>query len=80
MVVNIENNLCIYLNFLDELDLVKILAVTNDWGHRIAVMGAVKGKEQLVDLLNEADIDHYTVGGVQSNPSFAKSMRIELCH
>lgn len=63
MVINIENNLCLYLNFLDELDLVKVLAVTNDWNQRIAIMGAVKGKEQLVDLLNAAEIDHYTVGG-----------------
>jgi len=63
MLMNIENNLCLYLNFLDELDLVKVLAVTNDWNQRIAIMGAVKGKEQLVDLLNAAEIDHYTVGG-----------------
>ena len=63
MVVNIQNNLCIYLNFLNELDLVKILAVTNDWDQHIVIMGAVKGKEQLVDLLNEAEIDHYAVGG-----------------
>jgi len=63
MVINIENNLCLYLNFLDELNLVKILAVTKDWAQPIAVIGGVKGREQLVDLLNEADIDHYTVGG-----------------
>ena len=63
MIVNIENNLCLYLHFLDELDLVKVLAVTNDWNQRIATMGAVKGNEQLVHLLNAAEIDHYTVGG-----------------
>jgi len=63
MVMNIENNLCLYLSFLDELDLVKVLAVTEDWDQRIAIMGGVKGKEQLADLLKEAGIDHYTVGG-----------------
>ena len=63
MVMNIENNLCLYLSFLNELDLVKVVAVTNDWDQRLVVMGGVKGKEELVDLLNETDIDHYTVGG-----------------
>jgi hypothetical protein len=58
MLMNIENNLCLYVNFLDELNLVRIFAVTKDWAHRIAAVGGVKGKEQLVDLLNEAEIDH----------------------
>lgn len=62
-IMNIEKNLRLYLNFLDELDLVKVLAVTNDWDRRIVTMGAVRGKEKLVDLLSEAEIDHYTLGG-----------------
>lgn len=76
MVVNIQNNLCIYLNFLNELDLVKILAVTNHWDQHIVIMGAVKGKEQLVDLLNEAEIDHYAVGG----DSFAMPPSLPLAY
>src|SRR5205809_1044911 len=63
MVMNIENNLCLYLNFLDELDLVKVLAGTADWEQRLAFMGVVKGKERLVDLLSIAGIDQHTLGG-----------------
>jgi hypothetical protein len=63
MVVNIENNLRLHLEFLDELDLIKVLAGTDDWDQRLAFMGVVKGKEQLVDFLNVAGIDHHTVGG-----------------
>ena len=63
MVMNIENNLRLYLHFKDELDLVEVLAGTNDWDQRIAIMGIVYGKEQLIELLNEAGIDYFTVGG-----------------
>ena len=62
-IMNIDNNLRLYLNFLDDLDLVKILAVTNDWDRRIVIMGAVSGKKRLVDLLKQAEIDHFMVGG-----------------
>jgi hypothetical protein len=63
MVMNIENNLRLHLEFLKELDQVKVLAGTNDWDQQLAFMGVVKGKEQLVDLLNVAGIDHHIVGG-----------------
>jgi hypothetical protein len=63
MVMNIENNLRLYLHFKDELDLVEVSAGTNDWDQRIAIMGIVQGKEQLIELLNEAGIDYFTVGG-----------------
>jgi hypothetical protein len=66
MVMNIENNLRLYLTFLDELNLVKIVAATDDWNQRLAIMGGVKGKDQLVDLLENASIDHFTVGGDSS--------------
>ena len=61
--MKIENNLRLYLSFHDELNLVKVLAGTNDWDRRIVIMGVVKGEEKLADLLNEARIDHYTMGG-----------------
>ena len=63
MILNLEANLRLHLEFLDELDLVRVIAGTNDWDQRLAFMGVVKGKEQLVDLLDAAGIDHYTVGG-----------------
>jgi hypothetical protein len=54
MVMNIENNLRLYLHFKDELNLVEVSAGTDDWDQRIAIRGIVQGKEQLVELLNEA--------------------------
>ena len=76
MISNIENNLRLYLDFRDELDLVKVVAGSNDWDQRIVFMGVVKGKERLVDLLNEAEIDHNTVGG----DSFATPSSVPLAY
>src|SRR5579859_5714515 len=61
LTINIENSARLFIQFIDELQVVKVLAATNDCG--LAVMGIVRGKEKLVDLLEEAGIDHYTLGG-----------------
>ena len=63
MNMGIENNTRLHLGFYDELNKVKVLTVTNDIEHRLVIMGVVNGKEKLIDLLDEAGIDHYTVGG-----------------
>jgi hypothetical protein len=63
MNMSIENNTRLHLGFYDELNKVKVLTVTNDIEHRLVIMGVVNGKEKLIDLLDEAGIDHYTVGG-----------------
>jgi hypothetical protein len=57
-IINIENNLRLTLGFIDDLDKVKVLAATNDWDRRTVIMGGVKGKRQLQDLLTQAGIDH----------------------
>jgi hypothetical protein len=61
LAINIENTARLFIQFIDELEVVKVLAATNDYG--LAVMGVVRGKAQLVDLLEEVGIDHYTLCG-----------------
>ena len=63
MFMNLKDKFCLHLGFLDELNLVKIFATTDDWSKRLVVMGGVRGKEDLTELLREANIDYYTVGG-----------------
>ena len=63
MNMSIENNTRLHLGFYDELNKVKVHTVTNDIERRLVIMGVVNGKEKLIDLLDEAGIDHYTVGG-----------------
>src|SRR5260370_34967384 len=63
MNMSIENNTRLHLGFYDELNKVKVLTVTNDIERPLVIMGVVNGKKQLIDLLDEAGIDHCTVGG-----------------
>jgi hypothetical protein len=54
-------NIRLFLEFLDELKQVKVLAATNQMGSQLSIMGGVYSKAQLLDLLNKVDIDHYSV-------------------
>jgi len=55
-----NDNLRLFLEFINGLNQVKVLAATNVDG-QLAIMGAVEGGEQLRQLLEAADIDHYIV-------------------
>lgn len=78
MIMNIEKNLRLYLAFLDELNVVKITANTGEWDRPLVVVGGVKGKEKLVDLLNEAGIDYFTTGSDSSYFGGSLSVACEL--
>lgn len=56
-----NDSLRLFLTFLDELKQVNVLAATNSVGNQLAVVGAVKGKKELQDLLETAGIDHYII-------------------
>jgi hypothetical protein len=57
----IANKLRLFLSFMDELKRVKVDAETNRTESRIAIMGVVRGKDELRDLFEVAGIDHYLV-------------------
>ena len=64
MNMSIENSTRLHLGFYDDnFNQVKVLTTTNDIERRLVVMGVVNGKEKLKDLLDQAGIDHATVGG-----------------
>lgn len=53
-----KDSLRLFLTFLDELKQVNVLAATNRMGSQLSIMGAVKGKQQLQDVLEAARVDH----------------------
>ncbi len=56
-----NDSLRLFLTFLDELKQVNVLAATNTIGSQLSTMGAVRGKEELRDLLDATGVDHYII-------------------
>lgn len=54
-------NLRLYLTFVDGLKEIEIVAATNKTEPLLRPVGVVKGKQDLVDMMEAAAIDHYIV-------------------
>jgi hypothetical protein len=59
MALLLTESLQLSLVFCNELERIKILASNPNVDVRVSVMGMVSGKEQLLNLLAEANADHY---------------------
>lgn len=58
MTIPIENFRAIFI-FVDKLSHVEIQVATNQRVHQIHPMGAVRGREQLLDLMEQTGIDRW---------------------
>ncbi len=54
-------NLHLILTFVDELNRVEVQAATSDSELRLHHMGALQGRKQLEDLMENAGVDHYLI-------------------
>jgi hypothetical protein len=59
--LNLAECLVLYLDFLNELKQVKVVAVMNRIGSQFLPLGIVEGKKQLKELLEEAKFTDFIV-------------------
>jgi hypothetical protein len=74
----IANKLRLFLAFKDEVKQVKVDAETNRVESRIAIMGVVRGKDELQNLLEVAGIDHYLTPHVDAVNNICSTKAHEL--
>lgn len=71
--LNPRRDLRMFLTFYDRLNKVKVIAPRHPAGLELCAMGVVEGREDLLDLLKTADVDHFIIcsGDIFFNPKFA---------